>query len=223
MADQIVIREIQKNDHALLEQTIAKTWKFAERFSNKTAVILSKACLLDFLAEQTFTRVAVVNGSVIGVIMGISKNKRKVQLHYVLPLLLVGLRLCLTSEGRIAVKGYSVIKRIYQRLLKRSKKSYDAELSFFVVDPSYRGLGLGKRLFQCFIQYMKEEKVSNFFLYTDTECNYQFYDKQGMQKQCEEDFALDFSYRGNRNEFNGTCFLYDYSVCGQGVNSNAVV
>lgn len=207
----IILRKIQRHDYVLLEKDICKTWHLTESFGDKTAMLLSKAYLSYNLIYQTFNRVVVVNKQTVGIIAGNNKQKQKAHLKYVIRLFLAILQLLLTKEGRSGLKSFFEMNKIYKKLMKNSGRNYGGKLSSFVINPAYCGLGLGKKLFQSFIQYLEEEKVETFYLYTDTYCNYQFYDKQGMQKRIEEKCVFFFGNDELREKFLITYFLYDYN------------
>ncbi|PWZ69833.1 GNAT family N-acetyltransferase, partial [Staphylococcus pseudintermedius] len=71
-------------------------------------------------------------------------------------------------EGIISLLVYKKIKSINNNLYKQANKNYDAELSFFAVSKDCQVLGIGKKLFQEFNNYLKENNINNFYLYTDT-------------------------------------------------------
>ena len=63
------------------------------------------------------------------------------------------------------------------KLLKESGRQFDGEVTLFAVEPSLQGKGIGTALFEKAQAYFAHK---NFFLYTDTGCNYSFYDTHGM-------------------------------------------
>ena len=76
------------------------------------------------------------------------------------------------------------------------------------MDASYRGYGIGKKLFKAMIHHMKKENVNSIYLYTDTDCNYKFYDHQGMDCRIEKDYSYEF----HNTEYDMKLFIYDYSA-----------
>ena len=74
-----------------------------------------------------------------------------------------------------------------QELLRESGKNDPAELALFVVSPSCRGQGVGKALFQAALDYTGQQKLDEIYLFTDTSCNYGFYEHQGMRRRCEKE------------------------------------
>ena len=72
------------------------------------------------------------------------------------------------------------------KLLKQVQTNFDCELAFFVVDANQQGLGIGKKLYKQFLNYMASEDLNTFYLFTDTTCNYAFYEHQGLDRLAEE-------------------------------------
>lgn len=85
-------------------------------------------------------------------------------------------------------------------------KKYKGELAFFVVDKKNRGQGIGRKLFQSAVNYMKSQNISEFYLFTDTSCNYPFYEHLGLTKKCEIQQEINTNY----NKETMTFFIYDY-------------
>ncbi len=67
-------------------------------------------------------------------------------------------------------------------LKEKLPHSYDAQLVLFISSKDFRGKGLGRKLFEFFAKTLEEHNLHSFFLQTDTECNYKFYDKIGLRK-----------------------------------------
>ena len=55
---------------------------------------------------------------------------------------------------------------------------------------------------------MRSQKIQSFYLFTDTSCNYGFYEHQGMK--CRQKKKHHFDVNGLPGEM--TFFLYDY-IC----------
>ena len=68
---------------------------------------------------------------------------------------------------------------------------------------SYTHLDVYKRQV---VDYMKSRGISAFYLFTDTSCNYPFYEHLGLTRRCEKKQVVDV--KGEQGEM--TFFLYDY-------------
>lgn len=92
--------------------------------------------------------------------------------------------------------------------MSESNKSYPAELALFAVSSSCRGKGIGKILFQSALEHMDKTGLKEFYLFTDTTCNYGFYEHQGMIRRLEKEHT--FNIKGQQRVMN--FFIYDSST-----------
>lgn len=110
------------------------------------------------------------------------------------------------KEGRDVFKMFESISGIDRDLLKSCQKDYQGEVVFFAVDDAYQGKGVGKKLFRSLMAYMDTEHIQDVYLYTDTSCNYEFYENQGMTKRCEKGYTFDVNGRTEKMSF----YIYDF-------------
>ena len=88
--------------------------------------------------------------------------------------------------------------------IKGHGTSYDK----IYIDENYRGLGIGKNLFESLLYYMKEQNIQQFYLFTDTSCNYGFYEHQGMRREHEKSLTMDIANQKQVMKF----FIYSYQI-----------
>lgn len=202
------IREYQKEDFQDLVAIIRKTWHYDEFCSPSVALKLSKLYLISCLTDSTYSRVALQNGKPVGLILGKNIKAHHCPFHLKVKQFFEIAALCLSKEGRTVSKMFQSIECIDQELLKDCQKPYPAELVLFAVDSSLRGNGIGKMLFQSFLDYMKEQHMEEFYLFTDTTCNYGFYEHQGMSRRSETSKRFDIKGQLAKMRF----FIYDYEL-----------
>ena len=203
---QIKLREYQKQDFKALETIIKETWHYDDFSSPKIAIKLARVFLSSCLTNYTFSRVAVVDGNIVGIIMVNNIAKHKCPLSNRLLQIKSILSLLSSKEGRKISKIFSNINGIDKQLLNENNKIYSAELVLFVVSSSCRGKGIGKMLFQSVLNYMKQKKLKEFYLFTDTSCNYGFYEHQGMKRRLEKKHIFNIKEQQAIMNF----FIYDY-------------
>lgn len=90
----------------------------------------------------------------------------------------------------------------YSKMLKEHNES-DAEIVLFIVDPTFQGHGVGRKLFEECLEHFRQNQVKTFNLKTDSACNYNFYDHMGMTCVAQETIEAD-------NDF--TFFLYEGEI-----------
>lgn len=88
-------------------------------------------------------------------------------------------------------------------MLKEYKKKYnpDGEIVFFAADPTARGKGIGTRLLDAFSQVAAHREI---YLYTDSNCSYQFYERRGFERVGEKDISVG----AGKDKAKITCLMY---------------
>ena len=89
-----------------------------------------------------------------------------------------------------SMRQYFAFDRVYGELRKKTPSPLTDELTLFAVDSSTRGLGIGKTLYRVYLDHLRSLGRSDFYLYTDSLCTFQFYEKQGMTRTASEDMNL---------------------------------
>lgn len=208
MNKEIVLNEYSEKHRQAIENIIRKTWNYDLFCSPKVAKIMSKVYLNSCLTNQTFTRVAEIDGEAIGIIMGKNIKTHKAPFKYKINYLASIVRLMLSKEGRATSKIFESVQDVDKEMLDDCLKDYKGELAFFAVNEDYRGMGLGRMLFDEVKNYMKAQKIRDFYLFTDTSCNYKFYEHLGLVKRNEKPLTIDAKGKIGEMSF----FIYDYTV-----------
>ncbi len=205
----IYFREIESKDYKDIEKIISDTWGYEKLSSNPVnAKRMARLYLRSCLTVQTFTRVAIHDGQVIGIIMARSeKDFKHPKLSYSIKQLYAYLLVNLTKEGRKICRMYKGIDKIDEELLEATGQKFDGELVFFALDKKARGLGIGKHLLNLAKDYMLSNNMNNFYLYTDVSCNYEFYENQGFSRIGEKQYTLKPKYN-----FDFLFFIYKYNL-----------
>lgn len=189
MQRSLTFRTYQNTDAPYLAQIIRKTWQYDRFCSPKTAGRMARLYLLSCLAGQTFNQVAVLDGAPVGVIMGRDK-RQKPSRRFALRLAWAGLAMFSSKEGRAVSRAFADIDTVDKELLRVRGREYEGELRFFAVAEQCRGTGIGKALFERLTAYMKAQGIASFYLYTDSSCNYGFYERQGMVRCGEQAYSV---------------------------------
>ncbi len=63
---------------------------------------------------------------------------------------------------------------------------FDGEISLLIIDKSYRGKGIGKKMINKIFECAKEDNMKNIEILTDESCNFKFYEYCGCKKVYEK-------------------------------------
>lgn len=201
-------REYRKEDFKDLQQIIRETWHYDELTTPKIAEKLAKVFLSSCLTNYTYSRVALFDNKAVGIILVNYKEQHKCKFSYRLKQIMSILSLFMHKEGRKVFKIFGSISGIDKVLLEEANLNYDGELALFAVDSKMRGKGVGKELFNSALSYMDEVKMNDFYLFTDTSCNFGFYEHQGMKRRVEKDHTFNIDGQESKMHF----YIYDYEL-----------
>ena len=185
---------------------VREAWKYDRFCAPKTAAKLAKVYLNSCLTNQTFTRVAEIDGEPVGIIMGKEIQNHTCPVSLRIQWIQSVVSLYISQEGREISKIFACVQGVNRELLSSCNQAYKGEVTFFAIHEKCRGKGLGRKLFQTVVDYMKSRGISAFYLFTDTSCNYPFYEHLGLTRRCDKKQVVDV--KGEQGEM--TFFLYDY-------------
>lgn len=114
----------------------------------------------------------------------------------------------LGRKERTGIGDYQRLHRIYGAFSQRHRGEFDGSSDSVCRQSRKRAKGVGKTLLSDLLAYWEEHKTRNVYLYTDTTCNYGFYEHQGFVRL--EDEALTLTRDGN--PFEMRVFLYGYEA-----------
>jgi len=177
-------RNIKKSDYSEIKNLILDTWKIEEDFSNEKAVDLyMEAFLYDYLAWSNYRLVVTDGSKIIGFLLGRSDKKsyyRKI-LKYKPKAMIAKIRMFGQQSGRDGLRILRITDRVNRKLMKHHTKDYEGELCLFSVAKEYKGKGYGTQLLERFHEFLIKTGATNYFLYTDTDCNIGFYERFGYE------------------------------------------
>lgn len=208
----IKYRTIDRKDYQIVSQIINQSFGLFHYVGEKSALECFKTqYIYGCLAEATYTCVAEKDGKVIGVIMGHSNNVSRSILHllYGIKTVFYNLKMmyfCRKSKSEIS--DYKNLHEIYYKFFQKHKGEFDGVLTLFAIDENYRGLGVGKTLLAGLLDFLYKHNTKKIYLYTDSTCNYGFYEHEGFK--CLERQEL-YLTRDNA-PYKMDVFLYSYEL-----------
>jgi ribosomal protein S18 acetylase RimI-like enzyme len=187
-------RELEKKYYSKIKQLISSAFQ-VHRFAEKKHIVNSalEIYIRHCLIESSYSKVAILNGELVGVILGRAEHQPKLSqrwLHQVVGIFHQA-KIALTALGDLKkILEYYQLSRAYAKLKARCPKTFSGEVTLLIVSDQCRGHGVGKKLFTDFKHYLQKHNASSFYLYTDSSLSFGFYDRQGMVRECTENITL---------------------------------
>ena len=166
----IVYRPYQPQDAEDIKKIINEAF-YIHRYVTGRLVLDSalEIYLRERLLASTWTRVAVQDGRVVGVIMGQVDGQPRLGGRFTNRLLTLAHMLRAGILGLPqwkSMRQYFAFDRVYGELRKKTPSPLTDELTLFAVDSSTRGLGIGKTLYRDYLDHLRSLGRSDFYLYT---------------------------------------------------------
>jgi len=217
MTQEVTLRSAQAADYPAIHALNRGAWFQSdyEKYPEATDAYVDLD-LNSSLSDASMATVAEVDGQIAGVILVSADSEPKYGRML--------MQSTIESAATIHAQGPEVADYFYNRmkieseydakLLENAKKdvAYDGRIVLFIMDPNFQGLGIGSKLFQAAIDYFEAKNVANYYLFTDSSCNYPFYDYKGMRRAG----SLRFDQSGLFEQFDGSestepfeFFIYD--------------
>jgi len=145
------------------------------------------------LTASSYTQVAVAESKVVGVLMG------RVQGEPRLPGRFRNNFIAFAQMAKLAILGINEYKSLmqffeFQTVYKKLKADTNApttdELTLFAVDTNTQGMGIGKTLYNKYMEHLRAHGRTDFYLHTDSRCNVGFYESHGMTRAAEQDMTI---------------------------------
>ena len=201
----VEFRPYRPDDRESIERIIADTWGSQEKEPTNADIVYSRVYIAYCLMISTYAETALIDGRPVGVVMARDLSVRK---HFILKLAFFLLRnfwRVLRPSGIMALIALYRIEIANPQELLRGCPEYAGELTLLIMSPEARGHGIGKRLYADAVRNLNYAGAGGFFLYTDTECGYGFYDRAGLVRRKEQKMV----YRIVSGVAEMTAFIYD--------------
>ncbi|MCJ8012957.1 GNAT family N-acetyltransferase [Paenibacillus sp. KQZ6P-2] len=206
--DKVIYRELVQADYDRVKHLINEAFGLHElikdpKFLDNVLNIYLQSCIL----SSSFSKVAVKDNKVIGIILGDAKKdkNRLRKAHNTLSITCSLLKVTIANkENKKAIKEFFKIQETYKEIIQGKQDDFQGCIELFIVSEESRGLGVGKALIQHLSNYMKDMDVESIYLYTDNRCNFGFYESQNFKRLNEKEINLE----SVQTELN--VFLYGY-------------
>lgn len=202
----------KKNNYPAVGEILNQAFSLNSYVSDKKILTAFKMqYVYSCLSEATYICAAKRNNQVIGIIMGNAKTDYHLFSHlpYFAAAAWYTMKMIYYSKNdKTGIRDFRHLHQVYRDFSKKHHDEFDGVLTLFAIDERYRNLGVGKELLARFFKYLKDNKVKNIYLYTDTTCNYGFYEHLNFKRLEQQSLTL----TKNGHPFNMIVFLYSYSI-----------
>lgn len=206
-------RHVKTQDFEKIKQMLEDAWHYSEMFESKeVGEAFVNLFLNQTLHKCSYGQVAILDHEVVGFIFGRIKDQEpslRMLKNDFYELLLPFINAS-ASDQQAMTNYLNQTFESYEKMLKDSGKYYDSFVELFVVDSKARGYHVGTTLMKNLEQTFSEQGAENVHLYTDTDCNYGFYDYKNFNrvgeltpKKAEDSESNSFTYFMYDKEFEG--------------------
>lgn len=232
-SEMIMLRPMRRTDFPALEELVRQAW-YVDDESDDNGNVPNDECGLrkyklrkaihlrnmhrlaaidmhDFLSRTTEATVAERDGRVLGVVLGSLRSRVTTaqRIRHAITRNCLALPLLASKDGRRGLADQIAILQVDEVLKRDAGKSYQAEITLFVVSPEARGMGVGRKLFNHMLGVFRNAGMNEYFLFTDTTCDYGFYDYRGLTRKAERTVRRDSFTQGGLEDGALSFFLYE--------------
>lgn len=203
---QTLFRDYRNSDYESCEALVSDAWEFDSNFkpqelANVAKYIYTKGSLVG----SNYGRVVEINGKVVGFIFGLNEMSAKPKKNVLFGLNILRRILCIKGlkfrdkkKLLIALNTHEINR---SKIVDRGK----SEIILFVIEPSYQGVGNGKRLLSEFITQCKKSGVKSIVVETNKLEASSFYAGVGFKHIGDFDSPLhEYATKG------GQACMYEY-------------
>lgn len=178
-----LFRNVKSEDFKKIKLMMEEAWKYQEMFEeNFMGEIVVDAFLNEVLHNSSYSQVAELEGEVVGVIFG-KVDSEASKLRMLESHMGKQIRDVLTAskeDQETYINYYETTSLAHETLMGNKNKRYDSSIELFLVEEKARGHRIGSTLLKGIENYFHQHHAKRVYLYTDTECNYRFYDYKGF-------------------------------------------
>lgn len=169
-----------------IKNLIIEAFGFHNGTSYKDEKLLATVYLWFCLSESSYGNIVIQENRAKGIFLGKITKKTlisslKIYLNLYFYTFILFFKQIFSSKLRSNIKNILKFVKATKELYK--DKSYQSQVILFVVSKDLRGQGSGRMLMEGFSNEIKKHNISNIFLFTDSTCSYQFYEKSGFIRE----------------------------------------
>ena len=181
----MTIKDIKQEHLKALTEIVFSSWNF-EKFDidPQDNLKFSFLDLYDCLSRSNYAKVAIIDQKPVGFLLGRdftkpvnnkwTNLKKKVQETEV--------SLKISKNYPLLEDFENIYKEVNSELKSSLNIDFDAELILFAVGKNFKRKGIGSALLGDFESFLLNNNLKHLYVFTDTTCDYQFYEKNNFKK-----------------------------------------
>lgn len=173
-------------DEEALLSLILSAWHYRKWVPPRAVRAMGQYYLYKILSRSDVVQVAVRQGQVVGV--AAERMVRNGAAAYRLRKWGAFLRVLLCGQGTRQMLQFIQCDRMERSMLKKTGLAFDGALNLLVVREDQKGRGIGGELYRRFLGQMEALGLKRFYLLTDSACDYQYYERQGLRRIAQRTF-----------------------------------
>ncbi len=178
----VLFRDYRDSDYESCEVLVSNAWKFDSNFkpqelSDVVKCMYTKGSVIG----SNFRRVVEVNGKVVGFIFGLNEKSAKPKKGVLFGLSILRRILCIKGMEFKEKKKLFVALNTHEANKSKVVDRRKSEITLFVVDPNYQGVGNGKRLLSEFITQCRSSGIQSIVVETNKFGASSFYENVGFK------------------------------------------
>ncbi|WP_072988409.1 GNAT family N-acetyltransferase [Clostridium cavendishii] len=171
-------------------EIVKSTWLFEENLINpKNPKYIYKHYVMNCVNwSEHLDLIVDDNDQVVGILFGsIEDNAWIKEFKYTI----IQYKLNISMWWHIIIGDLGQRKRafeVYKNMKSHDAKgeadadNFDSEINLFILSPSLRGQGYGRKLMNRYVEFCKENNLDTVFLWTTTDCSWEFYERYGFNE-----------------------------------------
>lgn len=182
----ITYRPLKLTDADALANILGETWHMD--VDGEIRHLHGLIDLAIYAQQPTWTQVAEMDGRPVGVIMARAGEPDAALAEQWRPIeqdAWASLRELPDGKADELQAFFDGLDEIDAQLLEESGCDSTYELVMFAVSAETRGRGVGGTLLSAAQDYLRAQGATEAFFYTDTDCNWQYYEHRGMKRAAE--------------------------------------
>lgn len=182
-----MIKDFTLDDLDLAVRLGIEEWGKYNDLSQEEIFAIADSAVRYFFERTTYAKVYEVDGEAVGLILGAVDGDE---------VLFPNVERTPFSElPEEAVSELALEAKTDDELLEECKdKGYDSEVVYFIASGKMRGKGIGTKLIDSYLEYLKSKGKKRVFLYTDDFSKYQYYEKKGFVRDAAKTIFIDNGY-----------------------------